>query len=229
MEDGFVDRYFNRRLSSHLTRWFLKTSITPNQITLISFGVGLVSSLFFWMGEYLYGVVGALVFQASAVLDCCDGEVARIKAQQTPLGQWLDVVCDNIVHVAMFLAMAWATYRVSGLPLHLGLGFLASFGSLLSLRFVLLSEAQSSPGSGFTGPGRVKACERTMPKDERIFGKSLWRKATGRLTNRDFSVILLLFALVGRLDWFLWLAALGSNVFWIILLWLYQKEARSQS
>jgi hypothetical protein len=30
------------------------------------------------------------------------------------------------------------------------------------------------------------------------------------LTNRDFSVLILLFALLGILDWFLWGAALGS-------------------
>lgn len=210
MQDGLVDRYFNRRLSGPLTRWFLKTSLTPNQITLISFAVGLVAGLFFWKGGYTSGMIGALVFQFSAVLDCCDGEVARLKGMQSRLGQWLDVVCDNIVHVVLFLAIAWAIYRVTAAPSYLVLGALASTGSLFSLWFVLLLDTRSPDHSFHANHG-------------------LLRKAMNQLTNRDFSVILLLFALVGRLDWFLWLVALGSNIFWMVLLWIYRKEARSFS
>jgi phosphatidylglycerophosphate synthase len=210
MQDGLVDRYFNRKLSGHLTRWFLKTSLTPNQITLISFAVGLVAGLFFWKGGYTNGIVGALIFQFSAVLDCCDGEVARLKGMQSRLGQWLDVVCDNIVHVVLFLAIAWAFYRATAAPSYLLLGGLASVGSLFSLYFVLLLDSRSL-------------------NDSFNSKHHLLRAAADRLTNRDFSVILFLFTLVGKLDWFLWLAALGSNIFWTILLWIYWKEARSLS
>lgn len=213
MEDGLVDRYFNRKISAHLTRWFLKTSITPNQITLLSFFVGLIAVYCFWKGEYLYGVIGAIVFQFSAVLDCCDGEVARIKRMQSHLGQWLDLVCDNIVHVFLFLAMAWSIYSIKGQVSYLVLGGLASVGSLLSLGFVILSERNHS---------------RTLSKISHL-EHHFFKRVTDRLTNRDFSVILLIFALLGRLDWFLWLSAFGSNIFWMVLLWLYQKEARSFS
>jgi phosphatidylglycerophosphate synthase len=213
MQDGLVDRYFNRKLSGYLTRWFLKTSLTPNQITLISFAVGLMAGLFFWKGGYRNGIIGALIFQVSAVLDCCDGEVARLKGMQSRLGQWLDVVCDNIVHVVVFLGIAWAFYRATAMPSYLVLGGLASIGSLFALCFVLLLE--SRPSNHSFHPFHLK--------------HGLLRKAADRLTNRDFSVILLLFTLLGKLDWFLWLAALGSNVFWMALLWIYRKEAGSFS
>ncbi len=210
MQDGLVDRYFNRKLSGHLTRWFLKTSLTPNQITLISFAVGLTAGVFFWRGGYINGMIGALIFQFSAVLDCCDGEVARLKGMQSRLGQWLDVMCDNIVHVVVFLAIAWAFYRTTAMSSYLVLGGLASMGSLFSLRFVLLLDSR--------------------PLDHSFRSKyGLLKKAADQLTNRDFSVILLLFTLVGELNWFLWLAALGSNIFWMVLLWIYRKEARSFS
>jgi 1L-myo-inositol 1-phosphate cytidylyltransferase / CDP-L-myo-inositol myo-inositolphosphotransferase len=41
-----------------------------------------------------------------------------------------------------------------------------------------------------------------------------------KIASRDFSIVLIFFALVNRLEWFLWIAALGSNVFWIMLAWL---------
>ena len=40
------------------------------------------------------------------------------------------------------------------------------------------------------------------------------------MASRDFSLVLLFFALVGKLEWFLWLAAIGSNLFWVVLAWV---------
>ena len=205
MQDGFVDRYFNRRVSSHLTRWFLKTSLTPNHITLISLGVGFVAGFFFWVGGYGNGMVGALLFQFSAILDCCDGEVARSKSMQSRLGWWLDLVGDNVVHVVLFLSIAWAAHRDTGSGVPLVLGIAASAGVLMSLGMVLLLER----GSGKSGRS------------------GLLNRAVDQLTNRDFSVMVLLFAVAGRIDWFLWLAAVGSNIFWMVLLGLYDKKVQS--
>jgi phosphatidylglycerophosphate synthase len=211
MQDGLVDRYFNRKLSVHFTRWFLKTSITPNQITLLSFGVGLIGALFFLKGEYFYNIAGVAVFQFSAVLDCCDGEVARIKSMQSKLGKWLDIVCDNIVHIVVFLSIAWSFYASSGFSSYLVLGGIASLGVSISLWLVMRSERRASSGSAEQA-GKVQT--------------GMAKETADWLTNRDFSVILLAFAVVGKLDWFLWLTVVGSNIFWIFLLWLYQRETR---
>ena len=48
-------------------------------------------------------------------------------------------------------------------------------------------------------------------------------------TNRDFSVLLILFALFQVLDWFLWCAAVGSLAFWIIAAGLQFQEDRGRS
>ena len=170
--------------------------------------MGLLAGFFFWMGEYRYGVIGALLFQFSAILDCCDGEVARIKSMQSPIGWWLDLVSDNIVHVGLFLAISWSVYRQTGSAFSLGMGLAASVGTLLSLGFVLLLE---------------KASLEKVSRGER---RGLLGKVLDRATNRDFSLIVLLFALTDRLQWFLWLAVAGANIFWLLLLWLYRREVR---
>jgi len=46
------------------------------------------------------------------------------------------------------------------------------------------------------------------------------------LTNRDFSMLLLLCALAGTLEWFLWALAVGVNLFWSAVLglaWMSQR------
>ena len=59
----------NRALSKILTVWLLKTPLTPNQVTLISLGFGVLSGVLFSKGEWMLSVAGALLLQVAAVLD----------------------------------------------------------------------------------------------------------------------------------------------------------------
>ena len=51
-------------------------------------------------------------------------------------------------------------------------------------------------------------------------------KMVAGLTSRDYSLLVLLCALVGKLAWFLWAAAIGAQVFWVVLLGLLWKAGR---
>jgi hypothetical protein len=44
------------------------------------------------------------------------------------------------------------------------------------------------------------------------------QKLIDATTNRDFSVLLILLALLARLEWFLWMTAIGVHVFWMAAL-----------
>ena len=46
------------------------------------------------------------------------------------------------------------------------------------------------------------------------------------LTSRDYSLLVLLCAIAGKLAWFLWAAAIGAQVFWVMLLSLLWKAGR---
>ncbi|HEX7767281.1 MAG TPA: hypothetical protein VF443_11240, partial [Nitrospira sp.] len=49
------------------------------------------------------------------------------------------------------------------------------------------------------------------------------------VASRDFSVIVLIAALLGKLDWFLWMASAGSLVFSALMLWVIRPSARSRA
>src|SRR5207244_3827267 len=66
--EGFVDRHFNRRCSRWLTRWLLRTPLTPNGVTVLATAVGVLASVAFGVGGYAAGIIGALLFQLSAIL-----------------------------------------------------------------------------------------------------------------------------------------------------------------
>ncbi len=214
--DGFVDRHFNRKLSGPLTRLFLRLGLSPNTITILAFLIGLAAAGSFALGTYVAGIVGALLFQLSAIVDCCDGEVARLTNRQTPFGAQLDIATDNVVHMAIFAGIAW------GLFTHPGSGS----GSWLPL--VLGAAAVLGNGFSFWMVSRAKA----------LRDRQAWADPTQaarmefilkHVASRDFSVLVLLLALLDWLGWFLWLAAIGSNVFWIMTAWVSRPATTARA
>jgi len=197
--EGFVDRYFNRKCSRWLTRRLLRTSLTPNAVTLFATAVGLVAAGAFAVGGYVAAIVGALLFQFSAILDCCDGEVARLKFLESPFGQQLDLILDNVVHIAIFAGIAWGVSHSTWGSWALLFGGLAIIGNIAA--FAVVQAAM-----------RIRT-HMDQSRRARIDG------ILNSLANRDFSAILLVFALLGQIQWFLVLAAIGSHVFWPFLVW----------
>jgi Family of unknown function (DUF5941)/CDP-alcohol phosphatidyltransferase len=108
-DDGAWATLVIRRLSRRLTPLALRRGLTPNQITVISFVVGLAAAGCFAAGDRAAGVgglVGALLLQLSLVVDCVDGEVARFTRTFTPLGAWLDASTDRVKEFACYAGLA---------------------------------------------------------------------------------------------------------------------------
>ena len=207
--EGFVDRLFNRKCSKWITRWLVGTPLTPNGVTILATAVGLLAAAAFGLGGYAEGIIGALLFQLSTILDCCDGEVARLKFLESSTGEQLDVVLDNVVHVALYAGIAWASYRDNWGPVALLFGWLAMLGNLFA--FVVVQKATRMRGA--------------LDPDRRRYVDSILNS----LVSRDFSVVILALALVNHVEWFLPLAAIGSNIFWPLLAWQLRTGKRSSS
>jgi phosphatidylglycerophosphate synthase len=97
--DTLISRTLNRPVSLFISSFLMKTSITPNQITVLVFLIGLLSPLFLIIyPNYLGGVLGGLMLHISSVLDGCDGEIARLKFQSSRLGLILDTISDETIN-----------------------------------------------------------------------------------------------------------------------------------
>jgi phosphatidylglycerophosphate synthase len=214
--EGFVDRFFNRKVSRWFTRIFLAAGFSPNVITILATLIGLAAAAGFGVGTYSAGIMAALLFQMAAVIDCCDGEVARLTFTESPFGAWLDITMDNVVHMAIFAGIATGSYlRMAGtddawVPLVLGVAAVLGNG----LSFWLVTRAQKIKSSnGWKTPVQA-AWSDFMLKN---------------VASRDFSVVVLMFAVIGKLDWFLGLAAIGSMVFSLLMLWVIRPSARTRA
>lgn len=203
--DGFVDRVFNRPMGRFLSKMLIHTPVSPNMISIASIIIGVMAALFLAEGSYRWALIGALLFQVSAIVDCVDGEIARILFKESPLGKWIDLAGDQIVHISVFAGIAFGLLRNGGGKDTVWLGLSAVFGALISFGVVLRGMRQPTEAGG-----------------------SL-QKLINAATNRDFSVLVLMLAIVQKLHWFLWMAAIGSHLFWMTALGLQFASRRPQS
>jgi phosphatidylglycerophosphate synthase len=104
--DGFFSVFFLRKFSKILTWLAVKVGATPNQVTLISFAIGLYSAYSFSLGGFWNLFLGAVLLQLSIIVDCVDGELARYTRKFSQLGAWLDAVTDRVKEYMVFLGLA---------------------------------------------------------------------------------------------------------------------------
>ena len=130
--DGPVSKYLNRPLSLRISKFLLKTPITPNQMTLISFAIGILGASLFFKGEYLFLVAGALLIHLHSVLDGCDGEIARLKIKRSKYGGWLDAVLDRYVDAVVIIGLVYGYWTITSDNQIWLLGFVALVGSFLN-------------------------------------------------------------------------------------------------
>ena len=117
--DGLGDRFVIRHFSLPLSGVFCRIGVTPNQITWSNVLVGLVACAFAAVGTRLgFVLAGGLMF-FQAVLDSCDGEVARLRYLSSKFGMWLDNTSDDLID-NLFIAMLGV--GIGGIWLPIGVG-----------------------------------------------------------------------------------------------------------
>ena len=210
--DGFMARHFDRPISLQISRHLAPTAIKPTQITMVSIAIGLIGAPFFLSSLWHWQLAGSLLFLLHSIVDGCDGELARLKFQESRYGGILDFWGDNIVHVAIFgcIAAGWAHAAAATWPLWLGTA--AIVGTLGSAGFIYWRQLRAKDGSGpfFTSVSTGSGDPLTGTLDA--------------ASRRDFIYAVPVFALFGKASWFLALAAVGAPIFFLLLIVLAARE-----
>ena len=124
---GVVARHLNKPISFRITRYLLcKLPITPNQVTLAAGLVGLVGAALIALGRAWSVIGGLLLAHLQSVLDGCDGELARVRFQQSAIGEWLDTLVDDGLNLALVTALGVGLARLSGRNVYLYAGLLGA-------------------------------------------------------------------------------------------------------
>jgi phosphatidylglycerophosphate synthase len=186
--------------------WLLRsTPVTPNQVTFLSLAVfaGAAAILIAWR-TWAGLAVAAAVVQLSYVLDCVDGQLARVKSMASPVGALLDFLMDEL---KAFLLVGAATVRMwaqAGDPrwLLVGIGGLTVVASGIALTtFTRREEYLQATGAK---PPVLTGMATELPRTP--LGWIEWAGKQVIQYPQHFWI----FCLADRLDWFLYIY-LGAN------------------
>jgi len=100
----------HRRLSIHITAVLLRTSVKLDHVTYSMMLMGLLAAALLLSPSVWLNALGVLAGYASFLLDKVDGEIARVRGQQSVRGILLDRFHHRLVEPLLFLAVgvrAW--------------------------------------------------------------------------------------------------------------------------
>jgi phosphatidylglycerophosphate synthase len=121
-QDNAITRTLYRPISLPLTRLLVWTPITPNQV---SYLVAALVVLGCWLTAHAsmnLAALGTAVILAASYLDCCDGEIARVKLMSSRLGAWIDTIIDELSTLGYMVALGWHCHLAFGRAFFVKLG-----------------------------------------------------------------------------------------------------------
>ena len=203
---------FNRRMSLPISIALMPTPLTPNQLSVILVVIGFYSAWLFSTGHYAAGVLGAFLSLAASVLDGCDGEIARLRYQESALGCWIETFGDYSYYIAIFIGLTIGAVRQTGWDGFYWVGGIALAGTLLSFALLIYLRTRITAGQ----PERLHAIAKERFKKA---GASFWSKIIWRVsfvaTRAAMPYGIMAFAILGALPGIVVFAALGANIYWV--------------
>jgi len=150
-QDGVLSKNFNRKVSAFISKFLIKTSISPN---MISYSIPLLGVLTFFMlatGVYPWLIFGGVLIQLMSILDGCDGEIARLRFLRSKFGGFLDANLDKYVDTLAIAGMTLGYLRVTGnqwiLPISLFVVFALGLDGYMPMKFKVLSRRRLTFGA----------------------------------------------------------------------------------
>jgi phosphatidylglycerophosphate synthase len=249
--EELFDLWIYRPLAWLFVRAVYRTPLTPNQVTMLSLAAALAAAYCFASGTMALLAVGAAWYAAANILDCADGQLARLQGSGTPNGRLWDGVADYIGTTAIFLGIGtgstllgmnlWVEVIAAGLSsaLHAMIFDHVQGDFLARARGERTAGVRPIPVPAAGGPfgtlygvytgAQSRVMEAIVPGGEASsIGPErdaalmrLW-SFLGPTTNRTALIAL---ALVGRIDLFLWAVIVPGNLWLLAMIWFQRRSA----
>jgi phosphatidylglycerophosphate synthase len=210
--DGTVAR-FNRRLSLPISIALMRTPITANQLSTLLVAVGLWSAWLFSRGSYGAAVAGAALSLAASILDGCDGEIARLKYQESSFGCWLETLGDYAYYVAILIGITVGVVRSTGLVWLYTVSAAAMAGTALSFAMLLYLRRRITGGQ----PDQLHAIAKARFNQQPTWWSRRLLRLSSVATRASMPYGVFVLAAVGALPVLIVLWAIAGQVYWISL------------
>ena len=104
--ENLIDLYFYRPIGYRIARLLEHTGITPNMVTVLSIFIGAGAGyLFYFPHRPAYTVGGILLLITANILDCVDGQLARLTGIKSAIGRILDGIAGDIWFILIYVGL----------------------------------------------------------------------------------------------------------------------------
>jgi len=162
--DGFISRYINRKISTKISGFILSRDlpITPNQMTVVSFLISLLSSAAYVLGAPW---LGGTIAQISSIVDGVDGEIARAKGISSRFGAFFDTILDRYSDLVVIIGASFYVCKTIGVNTYVAMLL------VLAVSGDILVSYLHSVGREHLGehPGKIGKLPSFASRDVRIF------------------------------------------------------------
>lgn len=133
--EELINQYVNRPIAYLAALGFRRLGASPNFVTLLAMCFGVSSGIFFARGDHRSELTAAALLAVMNLLDCADGQLARILGKSSKLGKTLDGIGDFMTHLSIFFGVAYALSVKVGSPYPFVLAALAQFSMYVHIMF----------------------------------------------------------------------------------------------
>lgn len=135
-EEHWAGRLYMRDLSPYFSWIALRLGFSPNQLTYLMMGSGVLAGVVVSLpasgtGALWTALGGAVLIQVYLLLDCVDGEVARYLRQTSVAGVFLDRIGHYLSEVALLIGLGFAAQGGWESGGWVELGLVAALGAAL--------------------------------------------------------------------------------------------------
>jgi phosphatidylglycerophosphate synthase len=100
-----IDLILYRPLAFLLVISIYHTKIKPDHLTLAAMTMGIAGGCLYSFGTHSTCIIGAIFYILFNILDCSDGQLARIKRNGSSIGRLLDGIADYIAAIAVYIGI----------------------------------------------------------------------------------------------------------------------------
>ncbi len=104
--ENLIDRVFYRPIGFRIACALRNTGITPNMVTVVSIFIGAAAGFFFYQQKLVLTLCGILSLVLANILDCVDGQLARLTGIKSAIGRILDGVAGDIWFTCVYTGFA---------------------------------------------------------------------------------------------------------------------------
>jgi phosphatidylglycerophosphate synthase len=202
-----------RRFSVPLSRVLVRRGVTPNQVTLMGLLLAIAAAIAVSLDVYIVTLAGALLYYGSMILDCSDGEVARLSFRDSRFGAWFETVVDYVTYFLLLGGLVLASQRHGRPRLDVEAAIVALIASLVVVAvagYLRLRVAGDDPGQFDDASAAVLRRSTKFHRFAR-WGRQWIKRST-------IAHLIVAFAIVNQLWMLIYLWAFGAVVAAVVII-----------